>query len=109
MTSAGRPEPKRSLDNFVDDLKRNGYTIKLDASLPGKSGVVHRFDLLAERAEGEKKTVVCMRERGKNPVEEMIGLFIMAFDVGAKPCYITGGSVETKIAEAYGITFLAEE
>lgn len=109
MTAAGGPQPRRSLNTFVDDLKKNGYTVKYDASLPGKSGVVHRFDLLAERAEGGKRTVVCMRERGKNPVEEMIGLFIMAFDVDAKPCYITGGSVETKIAEAYGITFLAEK
>ncbi len=96
-----------SLDSFVEDLKREGYTVRLDASLPGKSGVVHRFDLLAEKAGGEKTSIVCMRQRGSNQVEEMIGLFIMAFDVGAKPCYVTAQSVERKIAEAYGITFLA--
>ena len=111
MTATSAPGPRKTFNGFVEGLRRDGYAVKLDALVVGKSGVVHRFDLLAERAGGggKKRTVVCMKGRGRNPAEEMIGLFAMAFDVGAEPCYAVQGSVEEKLAESYGITLLTGE
>ncbi|MDG6988572.1 MAG: hypothetical protein JRN21_04515 [Nitrososphaerota archaeon] len=99
---------RRSFDDLAESLRRDGYTVRFDALLAGRSGVVHRFDLLAEKTEGggEKRTVVCMKERGNNPVEEMVGLFAMAFDVGAEPCYAMRGGVEEVVAKSYGITLV---
>ncbi|MDG6951419.1 MAG: hypothetical protein JRN12_06225 [Nitrososphaerota archaeon] len=108
MTAAVRR--RKSLGEFADGLKRDGYSMNSGALLPGKSGVVHRFDLLAEKTEGGKrKTVVCMKERGHNPVEEMVGLFAMAFDVDAEPCYAVRGSVDEGFAESYRITLVENE
>lgn len=106
--AAKAPKPRKALDDFVEGLRRDGYVVRLDAVMAGRSGVVHRFDMVAERAEGggEKKTMVFMKERGMNPVEEMIGLFAMAFDVDAEPCYVVQGSVEERLPKSYGITFL---
>ena len=110
VTATSAPGPRKNFNDFVEGLRREGYAVKLDALVAGKSGVVHRFDLLAERAGGgKKKTIVCMKGRGRNPAEEMIGLFVMAFDVGAEPCYVMQGSVEEKLAESYGITLLTGE
>ena len=105
MTAAVRR--RKSLSELAECLKRDGYNMKSGALLPGEPGVVHRFDLLAEKTEGGKrKAVVSMKERGHNPVEEMVGHFAMAFDVDAEPCYAVRGSVDEGFAESYRITLV---
>ena len=108
MTATSALRPRKTFDEFAEGLKKEGYAVKFDALVAGKSGVVHRFDLLAEKDEGggRKKTVVCMKSRGKNPVEEMIRLYASAYDVGAEPCYVVSGSIEDKLAAHYGIALL---
>ena len=108
MTATSALKPRKTFDEFAEELEREGYSVKLDALAAGASGVLHRFDLLAEKDEGggRKKTVVCMKSRGKNPVEEMIRLYASAYDVGAEPCYVVSGSIEDKLAAHYGIALL---
>ncbi len=88
---------RRNLDKFVNDLKHDGFTVKLDTLIAGASGVVHHVDLVAERIEeGRKKIIVGMKEQGKDPTEEIISVFAIAFDVGAEPYYITSGGFESR-------------
>ena len=84
---------RRNLDEVVKDLEHDGFIVKLDTLIAGASGVVHRVDLVAERIEdGKKKIIVGMKEQGKDPTEEIVSVFAIAFDVGAEPYYIrTGG------------------
>ena len=108
MTATSALKPRKTFGEFAEELRREGYAVKLDALAAGASGVLHRFDLLAEKDEGgRKKIIVCMKSRGKNPVEEMVGLYASAYDVGAEPCYVVSGSIEDKLAAHYGIALLA--
>ena len=87
----------RNLNEFVEDLEHDGFTVKLDTMIAGASGVVHHVDLVAERIEeGKKKIIVGMKERGNDPAEEIVSVFAIAFDVGAEPYYITTDGFERR-------------
>lgn len=97
----------RSSHAFIEDLKKQGYSVKLDASLKGKSGATHRVDVLAENPQGEK--VVGVETHGKEAAVEILNTFVVALDGGAEACYIVDRELDEesrKLAEYYKITLL---
>lgn len=98
----------KSFHEFVEGLKKDGYTVKFDARLVGASGVAHHVDLLAKPGggEGRRKLIVGLKDRRKNPIEDLITVFAIALDVGARPYYVTKGSVEDELVKRYGIVLL---
>ncbi|MDG6939934.1 MAG: hypothetical protein JRN39_06000 [Nitrososphaerota archaeon] len=103
----GERPARKSFHDLLERLEKEGYTVKLDTSVVGRSGVIHHVDLLAEGKVG-KRAIVGLEGRGKNPVEEMMTVFAIAFDAGAEPYYVTEGNVEERIAEFYGIKCVAK-
>ncbi|MCL5067239.1 MAG: hypothetical protein M1368_02655 [Thaumarchaeota archaeon] len=82
----------RSLREFIEDLKKQGYSLKFDVSVKGKSGTPHHVDLLADnkragRRKG-KKIIGLEKHREGNSSFEIIRTFAIAYDLGAEPCYI---------------------
>lgn len=94
----------KSFDEYLAGLKREGYSVKLDANVVGASGASHHVDLWAEPKVGSRgKPVVGLREHGRNPVEEILRVFVIALDMGARSCYITAGSADEKLVKEYGV------
>ena len=97
-----------SVHEFVEDLKKHGYSVKFNARVKGMSGQVHQVDGLAEHA--KEKTIVWLEKRG-DPTAEIIGIFAIAYDAGAEACYVADsrelGEEERKLAESYKMRLLA--
>ena len=80
-----------SLREFIEDLKKQGYSLKFNVSVRGKSGTPHHVDLLAEnkRAGRKGKKIIGLEKRREgNSSFEIIRTFSIAYDLGAEPCYI---------------------
>ncbi len=98
----------KSFHELVEGLRKDGYTVKFDARLVGASGVTHRVDLLAKPVggEGRRKLIVGLKDRRRNPIEDLVTVFAIALDVGARPYYVTKGSVEDELVKRYGIVLV---
>ncbi|MHB2035687.1 MAG: hypothetical protein ACYCPW_02975 [Nitrososphaerales archaeon] len=97
-----------SVREFVEDLKKQGYSVEFDAQIKGTSGQTHRVDGLAKH-HGEKM-VVWLEKRG-DTTTEMIQTFAIAYDTGAEACYVVDrepGREERKLAEFYKMRLLAK-
>ncbi len=77
------PELRSQLREY---LERQGYRVSEDATLTGKSGITHTFDLLAEKDDGFSPNVVCICiAAGGNREAEANSIFNFAnkaFDTG---------------------------
>jgi hypothetical protein len=97
----------RSIHEFIVDLKEQGYSVQFDASVKGKSGVVHHVDVLAESPEGKK--IVGLERHGKETAVEILNAFVVALDGEAEACYIVDRNLDEEdrnLAEHYKITLL---
>jgi len=99
----------RQIHAFIEDLKKQGYTVKFNASLKGKSGATHRVDVLAENHQGKKH--IAMKKNGKGIATEIINTFAVALDGEAEACYIIDKALDVesrKLAKYYKITLLTQ-
>lgn len=99
-----------SVREFVEDLKKQGYSVKFNAEVIGASGNVHQVDGLAKHAKDSGKTIVWLEKRG-DTITEIIQTFAIAYDAGAEPCYAVDkelGVEERKLAEYYKMRLLAK-
>ena len=97
----------KSIHEFIEDLKKRGYSVKFDASVKGKSGALHRVDVLAESPKGKK--IVGLEKHGKEIAVEIMNTFVVALDGEAEACYIVDRKLDEenrKLAEHYRITLL---
>jgi len=97
----------RSSHAFFEGLKKQGYSVRFDASLKGRSGVTHHVDVLAENPQGKK--VVGVETRGKEAAVEIISTYMVALDCGVEACHLVDRGVDEesrKLAEFYKITLL---
>ena len=98
-----------TVSEFVEDLKKQGYSIKFNAYITGKSGLVHHVDGLAKHLEDAKKIIVWLEKR-RDATTEIIQIFAIAYDAGADPCYVVDGELgeeERRLAESYKMRLLA--
>lgn len=101
----GRSVKPTYTENFVEALKKNGYSVKLDAVIMGKSDVEYRVDFLAESPEGKK--ILGLKSHGKETAKEIITTYVVAFDTGAEAFYIPFGPLNEeseRLAAEYKIT-----
>ena len=99
-----------SVREFVDQLKKDGYTVKFDTKIKGASGHFHRVDGLAKHQDLGKKLILWLEKRG-DAIAEIIETFAIAYDAGAEPCYVIDGNLgeeERKLAELYKLRLLSK-
>ncbi|MDH2901654.1 MAG: hypothetical protein PXY39_11865 [archaeon] len=97
-----------TVSEFVEDLKKQGYDIKFNAQIKGKSGLVHQVDGLAKHAKNGKKIIVWLEKHGDTAIE-IIQIFAIAYDADADPCYVVDrelGEEERRLAEYYKMKLL---
>lgn len=97
----------KSSEDFVEGLKKQGYSVKYNVSLKGTSGVKHHADVVAEHSNGKK--VVGLRARGKETAAEIIGTFVVALDTKAEAFFVVEKALDKesrKLAESYEIKVL---
>ncbi len=100
-----------TVSEFTEVLKKQGYDIKFDAYIKGKSGLIHHVDGLAKHLEDAKKIIVWLEKRG-DATTEIIQIFAIAYDAGADPCYVVDGDIgeeERRLAEFYKMRLLGKE
>lgn len=92
MNEDGDSTGLMSLREFIEDLKKQGYSLKFDVSVRGKSGTPHHVDLLAENKKAGRrkgKKIIGLEKRCEgNSSFEIIRAFAISYDLGAEPCYI---------------------
>jgi adenylate cyclase len=106
MMKLGAGEGKRKpFQEFANGLEEEGYTLKFDSSVVGKSGVTYHVDLFADPplGETESRPILGVKGSGKSPVVELLTVYAIALDVGARPCYITERVVDEELAMQYGV------
>ncbi len=100
----------KPIHSFIEDLKKQGYSVKFDASFKGKSGATHRVDMLAENDQGMKR--IAMKKNGKEIATEIINTFAVALDAEAEASYIVDRGLDAenrKLAKYYKITLLTKD
>lgn len=98
-----------SFREFLEELKKNGYSIEFDAKVKGTSGQIHRVDGLAIQGNGEKSKV--WLEKRRDSIVEIIETFAISYDTGAEPYYVADGELsenERKLAENYKLRLLSK-
>ena len=99
-----------TVSEFVEDLKKQGYDIKINAQIKGKSGLVHQVDGLAIHAKNGNRIIVWLEKRG-DTTTEIIQIFAIAYDSGAEACYVVNKELneeDRKLAEFYKMKLLAK-
>jgi hypothetical protein len=94
---------------FIEGLKKQGYSVKYDVSLKGVSRVKHHADVLAQHPNG--KRIIGVETRGKETAAEIIGTFMIALDCKAEAFYIAEKKLDEearKLAETYKIIVVTE-
>ena len=104
-----------SLGEFIEDLKKQGYSLKFDVSVRGKSGTPHHVDILAENKRAGRrnkgKKIIGLEKRCEgNSSFEIIRTFAIAYDLGAQPCYIVDKRPENEedkmLLESYNMKLI---
>jgi hypothetical protein len=99
----------KSTSEFIESLRKRGYTVKHDVSIKGVSGVRHHADVLAEHPNGSR--IIGVEAHGKEAAAEIIGTYVVALDSKANAFYITDRQLNEegrKLARSYKITCLAK-
>ena len=100
-----------SVREFVEDLKKRGYSVELNAQIRGRSGQVHHVDGLAKSHSEDGKRKVVWNEKRADTTIEIIQTFAIAYDTGAEACYVVNREPvgeERKLAEYYRMRLLAK-
>ncbi len=101
-----------SLLEFVEELRKKGYSVEFNAKIKGESGHVHEVDGLAELVEKHRKRLILWLDERKDSLAEIIAAFAIAYDTGAEPCYAIGrepSEEARKLADTYKLRLLAKE
>ncbi len=99
-----------SIREFVEQLKKDSYSVKFDTKVKGASGYFHRVDGYAKHQDHAKKLVLWLEKRG-DAITEIIETFAIAYDAGAEPCYVIDGNLgeeERKLAKLYKLRLLSK-
>ena len=81
----GEPFEFKSRSQLIDYLKRLGYQVKEDADVEGRSGAIHKIDILATKDDGiVVHDIAIGAEAGKAPVEldKLFAFDNKAYDIG---------------------------
>lgn len=96
-----------TVNEFIDDLKSRGYSVKFDASIKGESGTTHHVDVLAMNSRGKK--VIGQKRGTKAAAVELINTFVVALDSGADAFYVVNKEIDEqgqRLAGEYKIALL---
>jgi len=99
----------KSMKGFLGEMEKNGYSVRTGARLKGKSGTVHKVDVLFEKKEGGGG-VVLVKSRGKDANLEIIQAFLTGVDLGATAVYVTDRNVDAlgrKLLRDYKMSHLS--
>jgi hypothetical protein len=87
----------RRVHQFTDELRNQGYIVRSNVSMMGKSGASHHIDVLAEDSNGRK--IIGLMGHGKGASMEIMSTFMVALDGEAIGCYIAPRKLDEEARE----------
>ena len=101
-----------SLREFVEELRKKGYSVKFNGKIKGRSGHIHEVDGLAELVEEHRRRLILWLDERKDALVEIIKTFAIAYDTDAEPCCVLDrepSDEARKLADSYKLRLLAKE